>query len=149
NVSFKVEDGRTFVFGYEGKVDGMEIVDAEDVPDAINWTTVTAKHWYSDNWQLVITDESGAYSLEFDLRCGQSLNYLPSGVYELNSGETTYIDGNYSKFNGNAKAFKAATLSVTYNEGSQTYDILFDVTLTDDRNFTGSYSGAVEGSPKA
>ena len=149
NVSFKVEDGRTFVFGYEGKVDGMEIIDAEEVPDAINWTTVTAKHWYSDNWQLVITDESGAYTLDFDLRCGQSLDYLPSGVYELNSDETTYIDGNYSKFNGNSKAFKAATLSVTYNEGSQTYDILFDVTLTDDRNFTGSYSGAVEGSPKA
>ena len=149
NVSFKVEDGRTFVFGYEGKVDGMEIVDAEDVPDAINWTTVTAKHWYSDNWQLVITDESGAYSLEFDLRCGQSLGYLPSGVYELDSDETTYIDGNYSKFNGNAKAFKAAVLGVTYYEDSQTYDILFDVTLTDDRNFTGSYSGAVEGSPKA
>ena len=149
NVSFKVEDGRTFVFGYEGKVDGMEIVDAEEVPDAINWTSVTARHWYSDNWQLVIADESASYTLDFDLRCGQSLNYLPSGVYELDSDETTYIDGNYSKFNGNAKAFKAATLSVTYNEGSQTYDILFDVTLTDDRNFTGSYSGAVEGSPKA
>ena len=149
NMSFKVEDGRTFVFAYVGKVDGMEIVDAEEVPDAINWNTVTARHWYSDNWQLVIVDESGAYTLDFDLRTGQSgLDYLPSGVYTLGE-EGMYIDTNYSKFNGNSKAFKAATLNVTYVEASQTYDISFDVTLTDDRNFTGSYTGAVTGSPKA
>ena len=30
----------------------------------------------------------------------------------------------------------------------KTYDINFDVTLNDDRNLTGSYSGAVQGSPK-
>ena len=150
NISFKIEDGRTFAFAYVGKVDGMEIVDAEDVPDTINWTTVTAKHWYSDNWQLVITDESGEYNLEFDLRCGDSsVNYLPTGVYGLNASTPTYIDGNYSKFNGNSKAFKAATLNITYVEATQTYEISFDVTLTDDRNLTGSYTGAVAGSPKA
>ena len=150
NISFKIEDGRTFAFAYVGKVDGMEIVDAEDVPDTINWTTVTAKNWYGDNWQLVITDESGEYNLEFDLRCGDSsVNYLPTGVYGLNASTPTYIDGNYSKFNGNSKAFKAATLNVTYLEATQTYEISFDVTLTDDRNLTGSYTGAVAGSPKA
>lgn len=150
NISFKIEDGRTFAFAYVGKVDGMEIVDAEDVPDTINWTTLTAKHWYSDNWQLVISDESGEYNLELDLRCGDSsVNYLPTGVYGLNASTPTYIDGNYSKFNGNSKAFKAATLNVTYLEATQTYEISFDVTLTDDRNLTGSYTGAVAGSPKA
>ena len=149
-ISFKIEDGRTFAFAYVGKVDGMEIVEAEDVPDTINWTSVTAKHWYSDNWQLVIADESGEYNLELDLRCGDSsVNYLPTGVYGLNADTATYIDGNYSKFNGNAKAFKAATLNVTYLEATQTYEISFDVTLTDDRNLTGSYTGAVAGSPKA
>jgi hypothetical protein len=150
NISFKIEDGRTFAFAYVGKVDGMEIVEAEDVPDTINWTTVTAKRWYSDNWQLVIADESGEYNLEFDLRCGDSsVNYLPTGVYGLNASTPTYIDGNYSKFNGNSKAFKAATLNVTYLEATQTYEISFDVTLTDDRNLTGSYTGAVAGSPIA
>ena len=150
NISFKIEDGRTFAFAYVGKVDGMEIVEAEDVPDTINWTTLTAKHWYSDNWQLVIADESGDYNLELDLRCGDSsVNYLPTGVYGLNASTPTYIDGNYSKFNGNSKAFKAATLNVTYLEATQTYEISFDITLTDDRNLTGSYKGAVAGSPKA
>ena len=150
DITFRVEDGRIFKFAYVGKVDGMEIVDAEDVPDTINWTTATAKHWYSDNWQLVIADETGAYQLDFDLRTGNSdINYLAPGVYELNADEAQYIDGNYSKFNGNAKAFKAAILSIMYNEGAQTYDIIFDVTLTDDRNLTGSYSGAVAGSPAA
>ena len=149
SITFRVEDGRTFAFAYEGKVDGMEIVDADDVPDAINWTVATAKHWYSDNWQLVISDESGSYSLDFDLRCGDSsYSYLPSGVYELNADEAMYIDGNYSKFNGNSKAFKAAVLSIVYHEDTQNYDVLFDVTLTDDRNFAGSYSGAIEGSHK-
>ena len=150
NISFKIEDGRTFAFAYVGKVDGMEIVEAEDVPDTINWTSLTAKHWYSDNWQLAIADESGEYNLEFDLRCGDSsLNYLPTGVYGLNASTPTYIDGNYSKFNGNTKAFKAATLNITYLEATQTYEISFDVTLTDDRNLTGSYTGAVAGSPVA
>lgn len=150
NISFKIEDGRTYVFAYVGKVDGMEIVDAEDVPDTINWTTVTAKRWYSDNWQLVIIDESGAYNLEFDLRSGDSsVNYLSSGVYTIDENATQRIDNNYSKFNGNAKAFKAATLNVTYLEATQTYEISFDVTLTDDRNITGSYTGAVAGSPIA
>ena len=88
--------------------------------------------------------------MEFDLRCGDSsANYLPTGVYGLNASTPTYIDGNYSKFNGNAKAFKAATLNITYLEATQTYEISFDITLTDDRNLTGSYTGAVAGSPQA
>lgn len=149
-ISFKVQDGRTFVMSYIGKVDGMEIKDAEDVPDTINWTTVTARHWTSDNWQLVIADETGDYNLEFDLRTGNSsVNYLVSGVYTLDRATTQYVDNNYSKFNSNTKAFKEVTLNVTYLEASQTYEISFDVTLTDDRNLKGSYTGAVAGSPKA
>ena len=67
----------------------------------------------------------------------------------LNTHDAWVIDGNYSKFNGNAKAFKDATLNITYLEATQTYEISFDVTLTDDRNLTGSYTGAVAGSPIA
>ena len=85
--------------------------------------------------------------MDFDLRTGNSdVNYISSGVYVIGeSGQ--YINANYSKFNGNSKAFKDATLNVTYNEADKTYDISFDVTLHDGRNFTGSYSGAVQGSP--
>ena len=142
NITFKIEDGRTFAFAYVGKVDGMEIVDTEEIPDNINWNYASTKHWYSDNWQLIIKDESDAYILEFDLRCGDSsYTYLPAGVYELNADEAMYIDGNYSKFNGNSKAFKAAVLSIMYDEDSNVHTILFDVTLTDDRNFAGTFTG--------
>ena len=148
-ISLKVEDGRTFLMSYVGKVIDMEIVDAEDVPEDINWTTVTARHWYQDNWQLVIKDESEAYSLEFDLYCSDtSLSYIPTGVYTL-TGSTFYIKNNYSKFNGSSNAYKEITLDITYNEATETYDISFDIILSDDRTLTGSYSGAVAGSPIA
>ena len=144
NISFRIEDGRTFAFAYVGKVDGMEIVDAEEVPDAINWTLFSAKHWYSDNWELKVEDADGAYKLVFDLRCGDSsYAYLPAGVYELDVDEAMYIDGTYSMFNGNKNAFKAAVLSLQYNEATNEHTVLFDVTLTDGRNLTGNYTGVL------
>lgn len=147
DISFKVEDGRTFKLAYVGEVDGMPITEAEDVPDVVEWTTFTAKKWYSDNWNLTVKSADEAYILSFDLRTGNGdVNYIVSGQYTIGtSGQ--YIDASYSEFNGNRKAFKEATLNVTYNEGDKTYDIDFDVTLHDDRNFKGSYSGAVAGSP--
>lgn len=148
DISFKLEDGRTYKLAYTGVIDGMAIVDPEDVPDDIEWETFTAKHWYSDNWALTIISADEQYKIEFDLRTGDSsANYLISGQYRL--GDTgQYIDANYSKFNGNGNAFKDATLNVNYNEADETYELDFDVTLNDDRNFTGSYSGAIAGSPK-
>jgi hypothetical protein len=147
DISFKVQDGRTFKLAYVGEVDGMPIVETQEVPDDIAWTTFVAKKWYSDNWNLTVKSADEAYVMDFDLRTGNSdVNYISSGVYTIGeSGQ--YIDANYSKFNGNSKAFKDATLNVTYNEADKTYDISFDVTLHDGRNFTGSYSGAVQGSP--
>ena len=147
DISFKVQDGRTFKLAYVGEVEGMPIVETQEVPDDIAWTTFVAKKWYSDNWNLTIKSADEAYTLDFDLRTGDSsANYISSGVYTIGE-EGQYIDGNYSKFNGNSKAFKDATLNITYNEADKTYDVSFDVTLHDDRNFTGSYSGVVEGSP--
>lgn len=149
DMTFKVADGRTFKLAYTGAVDGMEVTEPEEAPDAVNWTTFKAKNWYSDNWQLAISDADGLYNIAFDIRTGDSsLNYIPSGVYTL--GATgQYIDSYYSTFNGSKNAFKAATLTLTYHEDTNTYDLEFDVTLNDDRNFTGSYSGAIEGTPKA
>lgn len=148
DISYKIEDGRTFKFAYVGKVDGMEIVDPEDVPDTINWTKLVARKWTNDNWNLDVKDESGEYTLSFDLRTGDSgANYISSGVYQLNADEAQYIDRYYSQFNGNKNAFSDAVLSLVYNEDSKTYEVLFDVTLTDGRNFTGSYNGAIENSP--
>lgn len=148
DISFKVQDGRTFKFSYTGKVDGMEITQTEDVGDNINWTTFKAKNWYSDNWEFTIADADGNYTLAFDMRTGDSsLNYIPSGTYTLGtSGQ--YIDSYYSTFNGSKSAYKAVTLKLTYHEDTKTYDVEFDATLMDDRQFKGSYSGAVEGTPK-
>ena len=81
------------------------------------------------------------------MRTGDSsINYIPSGAYTLGtSGQ--YIDEYYSTFNGSKSSYKAVALTLTYHEDTKTYDVEFDVTLTDDRQFKGSYSGAVEGTP--
>ena len=147
DISFKVADGRTFKFSYTGTVDGMEIPEGGEVEGDITWTTFKAKKWYSDNWEFTIADAEANYTLAFDMRTGDSsLNYIPSGLYTIGtSGQ--YIDSYYSTFNGSKSAYKAVTLELTYHEDSKTYDVKFDVTLTDDRQFSGSYSGVVEGCP--
>ncbi|MBQ8493812.1 MAG: hypothetical protein IJ464_05985 [Alistipes sp.] len=153
DISFRVQDGRTFKLTYAGKVDGMEIVLPEAPADTINWTTFTAKHWYSNNWELVVVDADAQYTILFDLRVADSsVNYIPTGVYTLgvNYVDTApFIDINSSKFNGSKNVFKDATLTLTYHEDTQTYDVEFDVTHNDDRNFKGTYSGAIEGCPEA
>ena len=143
-MSFKIEDGRTFAFSYIGKVDGSEIVDSEIDADAIEWTTFSTKRWYSDNWELMVISADEANTLVFDLRVGDSsATYLLPGVYELNADGAQYIDGSYSKFNNNKNVFKAAVLSVMYDEGTGEHTIMFDVTINDGSNFTGNYQGVL------
>ena len=151
-VSGRVQDGRTFLMSYVGKVDGMEIVDTEDTPSDITWSTFSAKKWYSDNWELTIKDSTEQYTMAFDMRTGNSsINYIPTNAYTLGESyvDTVYIDNNYSSFNGNKKAFESVTLSIEYIEASQTYNISFEVKLVDGREFNGTYSGAIAGSPAA
>ena len=144
NMSFQIEDGRTFAFSYIGKVDGMEIVDSEIDADAIEWTVFSTHRWYSDNWELKIENADGSYSLVFDLRVGDSsATYLLPGVYELNADEAQYIDGSYSMFNKNKNVFKEAVLSVQYDEATGEHTILFDVTINDGSNFKGNYQGVL------
>ena len=151
-VSGRVQDGRTFLMSYVGKVDGMEIVDTEDTPSDITWSTFSAKKWYSDNWELTVKDSTEQYTMVFDIRTGNSsINYIPTNVYTLGESyvDTVYIDNNYSSFNGNKKAFDSVTLNIEYIEASQTYNISFEVKLVDGREFNGTYSGAIAGSPAA
>ncbi len=151
-VSGKVQDGRTFLMSYVGKVDGMEIVDAEDTPSDITWSTFSAKKWYSDNWELTVKDSTEQYTMVFDMRTGNSsINYIPSNTYTLGEAyvDTVYVDNNYSMFNNNKKAFDSVTLNIEYVEASQTYNISFEVKLVDGREFSGTYSGAIAGSPAA
>ncbi|MBO7185755.1 MAG: hypothetical protein J6V59_02540 [Alistipes sp.] len=151
-VSGRVQDGRTFLMSYVGKVDGMEIVDAEDTPTDITWSTFSAKKWYSDNWELTVKDSTEQYTMAFDMRIGNSsINYIPTNVYTLGESyvDTIYINNNYSSFNGNKKAFESVTLNIEYIEASQTYNVSFEVKLVDGREFNGTYSGAIAGSPAA
>ena len=144
NMSFKIQDGRTFAFSYVGKVDGSEIVESEIDADAIEWATFSTKRWYSDNWELKVVSADEANTLVFDLRVGDSsASYLLPGVYELNADEAQYIAGSYSKFNNNSNVFKAAVLSVMYDEGTGEHTIMFDVTINDGSNFTGNYQGVL------
>ncbi len=151
-VSGKVQDGRTFLMSYVGKVDGMDIVEAEDTPTDLEWTTFSAKRWYSDNWQLTIKDSTEQYTIVFDMRTGNSdVNYIPTNTYTLGEAyvDKVYVDNNYSMFNDNKKAFESVTLNMEYVEASQTYNVSFNVVLVDDREFNGTYSGAIAGSPAA
>lgn len=149
DISFLIADGRIFKFSYTGTVDGMEITELEDIEGDIEWTTFVARKWYSDNWEINIANADDSYIIVFDMRTGNSsINYIPSGVYTLD-GATQYIDSYYSSFNGTKNAFKEATLNLTYHEDTETYDLEFAVTLTDDRELSGKYSGAIEGTPQA
>lgn len=151
-VSGKVQDGRTFLMSYVGKVDGMEIVEAEDTPTDLAWTTFSAKKWYSDNWELTVKDSTEQYTMVFDMRTGNSsINYIPTNVYTIGESyvDTVYVDNNYSTFNGNKKAYESITLDIEYLEASQTYNVSFEVKLVDGREFNGTYSGAITGSPAA
>ena len=151
-VSGKVQDGRTFLMSYVGKVDGMEIVETDDTPTGLVWDTFSAKKWYSDNWELTVKDSTEQYTMAFDMRTGNSsINYIPSNTYVLGESyvDTIYIDNNYSTFNGSKKAFESVTLNIEYLEASQTYNVSFEVKLVDGREFNGTYSGAIAGSPAA
>ena len=151
-VSAKVQDGRTFLMSYVGKVDGMEIVEAEDTPTDLAWTTFSAKKWYSDNWELTVKDSTEQYTMSFDMRTGNSsINYIPTNVYTIGESyvDTVYVDNNYSTFNGNKKAYESITLDIEYLEASQTYNVSFTVVLVDGREFSGTYSGPIAGSPAA
>ncbi len=151
-VSGRVQDGRTFLMSYVGKVDGMEIVDTEDTPSDITWSTFSAKKWYSDNWELTVKDSTEQYTMAFDMRTGNSsINYIPTNAYTLGESyvDTVYIDNNYSSFNGNKKAFESVTLNIEYLEASQTYNVSFEVKLVDGREFNGTYTGPIAGSPAA
>ncbi len=151
-VSGKVQDGRTFLMSYVGKVDGMEIVDTADTPSDITWSTFSAKKWYSDNWELTVKDSTEQYTMVFDMRTGDSsINYIPTNVYELGESyvDTVYVDNNYSMFNGSKKAYESVMLNIEYVEASQSYNVSFEVKLVDGREFNGTYSGAIEGSPAA
>ncbi len=151
-VSGKVQDGRTFLMSYVGAVDGMEIVDAEDTPSDLTWSTFSAKKWYSDNWGLTIMDSTEQYTIAFDMRTGDSsADHISSGVYTLGESyvDTVYIDNNYSSFNGSKKAFSEVNLNLQYDESAKTYKVSFSVVLTDGREFSGTYNGAIAGSPAA
>jgi hypothetical protein len=80
----------------------------------------------------------------------KDINYIPSNTYTLGESyvDTIYIDNNYSEFNGNKRAFESVTLNIEYLEASQTYNLSFEVKLVDGREFSGNYTGAIEGSPK-
>ena len=151
-VSGKVQDGRTFLMSYVGKVDGMEIVETDDTPTSLVWDTFSAKKWYSDNWQLTVKDSTEQYTMVFDMRTGNSsINYIPTNVYTIGESyvDTVYVDNNYSTFNGNKKAYESITLDIEYLEASQTYNVSFTVVLVDGREFSGTYSGPIAGSPAA
>ena len=144
-VSAKVQDGRTFLMSYVGKVDGMEIVNTDDTPTDLVWDTFTTKKWYSDNWQLTIKDSTQQYVMAFDMRTGDSnADYIPTNVYTLGESyvDTVYVDNVYSEFNGNKRAYESVTLDVVYDESSKTYNISFDVKLVDGREFSGAVSGS-------
>ncbi len=151
-VSGKVQDGRTFLMSYVGKVDGMEIVETEDTPTDLTWNTFSAKKWYSDNWELTIKDSTEQYTMAFDMRTGNSdINYIPTNTYTIGESyvDTVYVDNNYSTFNGSKKAYESITLDIVYLEATQTYNVSFEVKLVDGREFSGTYNGAIAGSPAA
>lgn len=148
NISLKIEDGRTFVMSYTGAVEGMEIVSSDDSLGDINWTTFSAKRWYSDNWQLLATDADGKYTIEFDLRIGDSgADHILPGTYTFDTSKSQYVDKNYTKLNNDAKVFSELTLVLEYDSATKNYAVSFEAKHVDGRTFSGTYNGPIAGSP--
>lgn len=148
NISVKIEDGRTFVMSYTGAVEGMEIVSSDEPLGDINWTTFSAKRWYSDNWQLLATDADGKYTIDFDLRIGNSsADHILPGTYTFDTSKSQYVDKNYTKLNNDAKVFSELTLVLDYDSATKNYAVSFEAKHVDGRTFLGTYNGPIAGSP--
>lgn len=148
NISVKVEDGRTFVMSYTGAVEGMEIVNSDEPLGDINWTTFSAKRWYSDNWQLLATDADGKYTIDFDLRIGDSgADHILPGTYTFDTSKSQHVDKNYTKLNNDAKVFSELTLVLDYDSATKNYAVSFEAKHVDGRTFSGTYNGPIAGSP--
>lgn len=145
----KLEDGRTYKGVYTGAVEGMTIPDKEEEDVEIEWTKAVAKRWYSDNWEIKLSDADGSNVIVLDMRIGDSsLNYIPSGIYTTIDDEGRYIQAHYSSYNG-VKNVSDAELIVRYNAATLEYELIFAVALADGTIVEGEYVGLVENSPLA
>ena len=133
---------------YTGAVEGMEIVNSDEPLGDINWTTFSAKRWYSDNWQLLATDADGKYTIDFDLRIGDSgADHILPGTYTFDTSKSQYVDKNYTKLNNDAKVFSELTLVLDYDSATKNYAVSFEAKHVDGRTFSGTYNGPIAGSP--
>lgn len=147
----KIEDGRTYKATFEGEVEGMTVVEKEEIGE-LTWTAAEAKNIYSDNWSLTVTDSTEKHKLTFDLRTGDSdANYLLPGTYRPGGygDPAPRIDSYYSEYNSNRGMFEDATLEVAYDAATQEYELTFTVKLTTGDTLAGTYKGLVVGSPEA
>lgn len=146
----KLEDGRSYKGNYVGAVDGMTIPDKQEEDAEVVWSKATAKHWYSDNWEITIADADEKNVVKLDMRIGDSgLTYIPAGIYTtFDDGSGVYIQAHYCTYNG-VKMVSDAELIIDYDASTQEYELIFALALTDGRMIEGEYSGLVEGSPKA
>ncbi len=143
----KLEDGRTYRSLFNGEVEGMQIVEQGGETTQVEWSLFVARHWYSDNWELMIADATEEHIIVFDMRTGNSdLDHIAPGTYTFDTSKPTYLDQYYSKFN-NASNLVAAELVLLYDEATQQYDVQFAIELADGAVHEGSYHGPIENSP--
>ena len=142
----EIEDGRTFECIYEGEVAGMTVeeVDNGEVLEVV-WTSASIRHWYSNNFQLVLQDENSEYTADLDMY-SSSTDYLAGGTYVLDGSSDEFtIRDTYSYFRIKAEGnedlkYSAAEAVVALDAENNIVQVDFTATLTDGRQFKGTYT---------
>lgn len=142
-----LEDGRTYQCQYTGEVLNMPVVEKpSDGGEHLIFSTATVKQWYSNNFQLVLTDENGLYKVELDLR-SESYDFISSGTYTLSSNSENYsISSSWSYFyflpdETDKFYYSDAELVVEYDQSADKYTFEVELVLTDGRTYTGTFDG--------
>lgn len=146
DITGKIMDGRTYVCVYEGEVVNMDVVDKQEGVVEVEWTKATVKHWYSNNWQLLLEDASGQYMAELDLYTEVS-DYIGVGTYTLQDNTDAFsIKDNYSYFyylpdTANKFYYSEAVVVVAEGDSADNYSLEVTLKLTNGAEFSGTFNG--------
>lgn len=138
-IALDLADGRTVNIEYVGDIKYL------DRPDPVTeYTDIYASLYGGGNVELKFTGEN-LPTVKLDVYGAKSDNYLKAGTYQVAPGEVeNSIGTEYSEVTVGANNFKLTSGSMTVVENANgTYEISFDVILSDESKLTGKWSGEI------
>lgn len=134
---------------YNGEMRGMDL--GEAVSGAIEyneWSRVYLQWSNTKEFLFYAISADEALNLMLDVyHTGGVKQFLPAGTYPVEASgtdKTEYVISNSkATYNGVDATLASGSITVEYADGY--YKLIFDITDSLDRRFTGTYEGAIEG----